>query len=101
MKWRTACFCLQLFPLPITLILLPSPPPPISLPLSLSLSLSLYMMFLRNNSESFFLFSFFGVLQSVELKHTAVVLPAYFVPKGECLCMTTRGGRRGSSRGQT
>lgn len=43
----------------------------------------------------------FWTHQSVELKHMALVLPAYFVPKRERLCMTTRGGWRGSHWGQS
>lgn len=51
--WRTACFCLQLFPVPITLILLPSPPPPISL------SLPLHVVPQKQLWKVFFFFSFF------------------------------------------
>lgn len=87
----------------------PSLPPPgwlsFTSPLSLSLPLSpsLYMMFLRKCSEKFFFFLspllLLWVLQSVELKHTAVVLPAFSVPKGERLCMTTRGRMKGLALG--
>lgn len=62
-------------------------------PLSLSLS-PFTQRFSENSSEKFF-----GGFQSVELKHMALVLPTYFVPKGRAPVHDNKGRTEGLKLG--
>lgn len=93
----TVCLCSKLLLLPISLPRNLQPLAPPALPLFPFSSLSFP---LHGVTQKQF-WKVFWTHQSVELKHMALVLPAYFVPKRERLCMTTRGGWRGSRWGQS
>lgn len=95
-SWKTACFCPQLLFLPISL----SPKLTLSFTPTILLSLSLSLP-LHSVSQKTVLKSFLEAFKAWSENTWLLCCQPTLCQKDERLCMTTRGGRRGSSWGQS